>query len=75
MEHLPFDALAYEIAQTLNDPDSLPQFKIYVETYPRQFLLDMLARTMSVPDHKVKKSRGALFVFLVQHNGTRHLRG
>lgn len=74
MEQLPFDALAYEIARTLDDHDALPLYKSYLERYPHQFLRDTLAKVMSIPGHKIKRTRGALFTFLVQHNGNRNLR-
>jgi thiaminase len=74
MEQLPFDALAYEIAQRLNDPDALPLYKTYVEKYTSQFLRDTLQKVMSIPNHKIRRTRGALFTFLVTHNGAGHLR-
>lgn len=69
MEQLPLEALAYEIAQTLNDPEALPLYKTYIEKYDHQFLRDTLKKVMSIPSHKIRRTRGALFTFLVQHNG------
>jgi len=74
MEQLPFDAQAYEIAQALNDPDALPFYKDCVEKYNGQFLRDTLQKVMSIPSHKIRRTRGALFTFLVTHNGKGHLR-
>lgn len=74
MEQLPLYALAYEIAQTLNDPDALPFYKDCVEKYNSTFLKETLEKVMKIPQHKIYRSRGALFTFLVTHNGKGHLR-
>lgn len=74
MEHLQPDALAYEIAKALNDHDALPLYKSYVERYSPQFLRDTLNKVMSIPEHKIRRTRGALFTFLVQNNGRRGYR-
>jgi len=74
MEQLPFDALAYEIAQTLNDPDALPFYKDCVEKYNSRFLRDTLHKVMSIPEYKIRRTRGALFTYLIANNGKGHLR-
>lgn len=69
------DTLAHEIADTLNDFNALPLYKSYTEKYSHTFLRDTLATVMSIPSNRIRRTRGALFTFLVQNNGTRHLRG
>ena len=61
--------LAYELATTLNDKEALPVYEAFVWKYNEEFLRKTLARVMSIPDSKIKRSRGALFTFLVQQNG------
>ena len=61
--------LANEIAETLKDRDSISLFLIYARKYKEKFLRDILARVMSIDDTKIRKSRGALFTFLVNQHG------
>ena len=70
--------LANEIADTLGDRDALPLFLQYTKTFTEEFLRKKLQKVMSIPDSKIRKSRGALFTFLInQHKrgndeGSRH---
>ncbi len=61
--------LAHEIAETLKDRDSIAAFLIYTRKYKEQFLRDILAKVMSLDETKIRKSRGALFTFLVNQHG------
>jgi hypothetical protein len=62
--------LANEIAETLKDWDALPQFRKYARKYQKEYLLKKLAKVMSIPESQIRRSRGALFTFLVtQGNG------
>lgn len=63
--------LAYELASTLQDLDSLPVYFAFVEKYSAAFLRKTLNKVMSLPDEKIKRTRGALFTFLVNQNGWR----
>jgi hypothetical protein len=67
--------LANEIAATLNDRDALPLYLQYARKYQEGFLRKKLARVMSIPEASIRKSRGALFTFLVNqaadHGGAR----
>lgn len=67
--------LANEIADTLNDRDSLTMHLQFAHKYQEGFLRKILARVMSIPDSKIRKSRGALFTALVKqaenNGGTR----
>jgi hypothetical protein len=64
--------LANEIAETLKDRDALPLFLQYTRTFQEGYLRKTLARVMSIPESKIRKSRGALFTFLIQQNGNNH---
>ena len=59
--------LAHEIAEALNDKESISLFLAYTQKYDEEFLRKKLLRVMSVPQHKIWKSRAALFVNLVQY--------
>lgn len=63
--------LAYEIASSLEDMEALALYDAFTKKYSEAFLRKILLRVMSVPDHKIKRTRGALFTFLVQQHGGR----
>ena len=62
--------LANEIAETLKDRNSVALFLNYTRKYKEEFLREILARVMSLDETKIRKSRGALFTFLVNQHGT-----
>ena len=62
--------LANEIAETLKDRDSIASFLTFTRKYKEQFLREILAKVMSIDEAKIRKSRGALFTFLVNQHGT-----
>ena len=65
--------LASEIADTLNDRDALPLFLTYVRKYKESHLRRILEKVMSMPEGSIRKSRGALFTFLMnQHGGSKY---
>lgn len=57
---------AQEIALSLNDPESLPLYKLYVQKYPESLLREILDEVLQVPIERIKKSRGALFTYLLK---------
>jgi hypothetical protein len=61
--------LAYELASALNDIEALPVYTAFVEKYQEAFLRKTLNRVMSIPDEKIRRTRGALFTYLVKQNG------
>lgn len=61
--------LANEIADTLNDKASIALFLTYCKKYKEEFLRDILEKVMALPQMQIKKSRGALFTFLVNQHG------
>jgi hypothetical protein len=63
--------LAREIAETLNDLDSLALHLMYVRKYKEEFLRKILAKVMAVPESKIRRTRAALYVFLINQS-SRH---
>ncbi len=57
--------LANEIASTLHDEHSLPLHLQFVRRYTESFLRRMLEQALAVPKDKLRKSRAALYVYLV----------
>lgn len=62
-------SLAYELAQALGDMESLPVYIGFAEKYQEAFLRKVLTKVLSLPDEKIKRTRGALFTYLVMQNG------
>ena len=62
--------LANEIAATLNDREALPLYLQYCRRYKEDFLRKKLTRVMSIEESKIRRSRGALFTFLVNQHST-----
>ena len=60
--------LANEIAATLDDRDSIVLHLMYVRKYKEEFLRKILAKVMSLPDHKIRKTRGAVYTFLINQS-------
>ena len=55
--------LAREIADALNDNDSLTVHIGFAEKYSEAFLRKTLQKVLSIPEDKVRKTRGALFTY------------
>ena len=60
--------LALEIAEALNDLDSLQLFISFAERYPEDYLRKVLDKVLAIPQDRIKKTRGALFTFLVKQH-------
>lgn len=58
--------LAHEIAAALEEPDNQPYFEELCRRYPAHIIQRSLEEARAVPAEKIKKSRGALFAFLVK---------
>ena len=67
--------LANEIADRLNDRGSLQLFLHFAEKYKEEHLQKILEKVMSIPESKIKKTRGALFTFLVNQYESDNSRG
>ena len=68
--------LANEIADMLKDRDSITLHLQYVRRYKEAFLRKTLAKVMSMDESKIRKSRAALYTFLISqsaiHGDTGH---
>ena len=62
---------AHELAQELDDLKSLSLYESYVQNYPASFLRTILIEVLGVPAHMIRKSRAALFTYLVRKYGER----
>lgn len=61
--------LAMELADTLNDHDAILLYVSFAEQYPEEKLREVLAKVMAIPRQKIKRTRGALFNYLMQQHG------
>lgn len=57
--------LANEIADTLHDRDSIAMHLKYVRKYKEEFLRRILQKVLSLDETKIRKSRAALYTFLI----------
>lgn len=57
--------LARDIAETLDDMDSLAMHLLLVRKYKEEFLRKILNKVMSLPASQIKKSRAALYMYLI----------
>lgn len=62
--------LANEIAAILKDHDSIAMHLQYVRRYKEDFLRKTLTKVMSIDDSKIRRSRAALYTFLINQSGT-----
>ena len=60
--------LAREIADTLHDLGSMPFHLQMVRKYKEEFLRKILGHVMAVPEDQIKKSRAALYVYLINQS-------
>jgi len=65
-------ALAYELADALNDKKSMEFYFVLVEKYSEEFLRDKLQIVMATAEEKITRSRAAYFNYLVTKHGKRH---
>jgi hypothetical protein len=63
--------LATELAEKLGELESLELFRSFADRYSEQLLRKTLNDVLSVPSEKIKKSRAALFTYLIK----KHARG
>ncbi len=67
--------LANELAETLKDREALQFYLTLTRKYQENHLRQILAKVMSIDEQKIRKTRGALFTFLVnQHYGNNNTR-
>ena len=63
--------LAQELADTLSDQESLPFYRDLVGKYSEEFLRKKLQKVMSIPTNQIRKTRGALFTYLINQHEQR----
>ncbi|PIZ82103.1 MAG: hypothetical protein COY02_00690 [Parcubacteria group bacterium CG_4_10_14_0_2_um_filter_41_6] len=63
------ERLAFQVADGLEDVKNLRLYESYCRRYPAEVILAAYVRAREVSPDKIKKSRGALFNFLVQKYG------
>jgi hypothetical protein len=61
-------ALADELAERLHDWNSISLYLMFTKRYTEAHLRDVLERVMSIPDEKIKRTRGALFTYLIKQH-------
>jgi hypothetical protein len=59
-------AFAEAIADGLDDKKSLPMFAAIVRRYPREVIRKAYEEALGYPAEKIRKSRGAIFIYLVK---------
>jgi biotin operon repressor len=60
------ELLAFDLASALNDRKSLPVYLSYARRYPESLLRRILGEVKEIPDRDIKKSRAALFSYLIK---------
>jgi len=60
------ESLALELADTLNDHKHLSLYLSLTRRYPESALRSVLSQVLAVPENKIRKSRAALFIYLIQ---------
>ena len=69
-------ALAFDIANALDDLQSLEYHLQNAHMFTEAFQRGYLQHVLSIPEHKIKKSRAALYTYLMSkhrsHGNTRH---
>lgn len=72
MDYFKNEALAQEIAQALDDMDSISWHRKMVQKYPKEFLLQKLNYVLSKPDKEIETTRVRLYNKIVNKGpGTR----
>ena len=61
-------AFAKELAEALHDKEAITLYITFVQKFPESLLREVLAKVLAVPKNKIKKTRGALFNFLMQQH-------
>ena len=66
------EKFAQELADTLSDQDSIPFYRDMVKKYSETFLRTKLQKVMSIPQEQIRKTRGALFTYLINQHEHKH---
>jgi biotin operon repressor len=65
------ELLAFDIAQNLASQDRIQLYRSFARRYPESFLREVLSQVRQTPDRQIKKSRAALFAYLVKQHDHR----
>ena len=60
------ELLAWDLAKELNDLKGLPFYLSYAKKYPEFLLRRILGEVKEMPANEIRKSRGAVFNYLIQ---------
>lgn len=60
------DGLANEIANAFNDGKYLSMYRFFCEKYDNEAIRRAFEEAKAVPEEQIKKSRPALFIFLLR---------
>jgi len=60
------DYLALKIARAFNEESKLPLYRVLCENFNDQVVKKAFDDVMNVPEEKIKKSRAALFAYLLK---------
>lgn len=60
--------LALELAEILDDMDSLQLYQGFTEQFSEVLLRDTLKKVLSIPKEKIRKNRAALYNYLMQRH-------
>ena len=63
------EVLALDLAAGLGDMKALPLYLAYARKYPEFLLRKVMSEVRQVPAQLIKKSRGALFNYMIQQYG------
>ena len=63
------DVLAKELSIGLGDMVNLKYYQSVTKRYPERLLRDIFNRVRVIPQSQIKKSKGALFNYLLQKHG------
>lgn len=61
--------LALELSESLNDREAILIYQSFTRRYTESFLRKILQKVLAIPEEKIRKSRGALFTYLVKQHG------
>ena len=66
------EQLVQELALSLDDTDALSFYRQCANDYPEELLRKLLTKVLSIPQDKIKKSRGALFTHLLHGHANKN---
>ena len=61
------ELLAHDIAETLRNDRHIDRYFSMAQRYPEEFLRDVLSQVRQMREGQIRKSRAALFEYLVRH--------